>query len=131
MDKILCKVLICLIILIFLINIFTIISYADNPNFDLNKYNNNAKPSGSINSSKIIDPTKEVSGIIISAIRIIGTGVALIMITVVAIKYLIAAPGDRADIKKSSVLYIVGAIIVFGSSNILKILIDVIPQLFP
>ena len=125
MRKVLCKSLICVITLILLLNIFTAISYADN--FDLSPYGNNASAPG--NANKIIGPTKKVAGIIVSAVRITGTGIALIMITVIGIKYIIASPGDRADIKKSSIQYVVGAIIVFGSSQILALMVNILPGL--
>lgn len=127
MEKVLCKSIIFLIMLILLLNIFTAISYADN--YDLSPYKNSA--SAPDNANKIINPTKKVAGIIVSAVRITGTGIALIMITVIGIKYMVAAPGDRADIKKSSIQYVVGAIIVFGSSQILALMVKVFPGLIP
>lgn len=43
------------------------------------------------------------------------------MLVVVAMKYMTAAPGDRADIKKHAVVYVVGAIIMFSVTGILGI----------
>lgn len=131
MEKVLCKSLFCLITLMLLLNFFTAISYADetSSNFDLKKYGNDAKVSKGTDVSQIINPTRKVAGIIVSAVRITGTGIALIMITVIGIKYMVAAPGDRADIKKSSIQYVVGAIIVFGSSQILALMVKVFPGL--
>ena len=56
--------------------------------------------------------------------RIVGAGVAIIMIIAVAIKYMSAAPGERADIKKHAVPFVVGAIVLFASSGILGIIAD-------
>ena len=67
---------------------------------------------------------KNVVGAIVAIMRIVGSGVAIIMIIAVAIKYMSAAPGERADIKKHAVPFVVGAIILFASSNILGILAD-------
>ena len=66
--------------------------------------------------------TKNVVGAIITVTRTIATGVAIIMIIVLAMKYMMAAPGDRADIKKHAVVYIVGAVVLFASSGILGII---------
>ena len=65
-----------------------------------------------------------VVGAAVAIMRIVGAGVAIIMIIAVAIKYMSAAPGERADFKKSSLQFIIGALIVFGSSNILATIVD-------
>ena len=61
---------------------------------------------------------------IIVVVRIIGITVAILMLFVIAIKYMVAAPGEKADIKKSSTIYVVGAIILFGVTTILGIISD-------
>lgn len=58
---------------------------------------------------------------ILGVVQIIGVGVAVIMLIVLAIKYISAAPGDKAEIKKSAVVYIVGAVILFGATGLLQI----------
>lgn len=68
--------------------------------------------------------TQNVVGTIINTIRIIGTGIAIIMLTYVAIKYIMAAPQEKADFKKSATAYIVGAIVLFASTNILTVIAD-------
>ena len=55
--------------------------------------------------------------------QIVGVGVAFIIISVLAMKYMTAAPGDKADIKKSAGVYLIGALIVFAVPQILKLLI--------
>lgn len=64
----------------------------------------------------------KIVGAIISVLRIVATGVAIIMIIAVAMKYMSSAPGDRAEIKKHAVIYVVGAIVLFGASGILTII---------
>ena len=64
---------------------------------------------------------QRIIGAIINIVQIIGTGVALIMLIVLAIKYISAAPGDKADIKKHAVVYVVGAIVLFAATGILQI----------
>ena len=44
------------------------------------------------------------------------------MLAAVAMKYMSSAPGDRAEIKKHAVIYVVGAIVLFGSAGILEII---------
>ena len=60
-------------------------------------------------------------GMIINIAQVIGTGVAIIMLIVLAIKYIAASPEGKADIKKNATVYIVGAVILFAASGILAI----------
>lgn len=59
---------------------------------------------------------------ILGIAQVIGVAVAIIMLIVLAIKYISAAPGDKAEIKKHAVVYIVGAVVLFGASGILGII---------
>lgn len=63
-----------------------------------------------------------ITGTIITSIRIIGIAVAIVMLLTIAMKYMTAAPGDKADIKKSSIQYVVGAIVLFGAVGLLSII---------
>lgn len=64
----------------------------------------------------------KMSATILTSIRIVGLAVAVVMLLVVAMKYMTAAPGDKADIKKSAIQYIVGAVVLFGAVGILTII---------
>ena len=64
---------------------------------------------------------QNIIGAIITIVQVIGTGVAIIMLIVLAIKYISAAPGDKAEIKKHAVVYVVGAIVLFAATGILGI----------
>ena len=69
----------------------------------------------SVAASKII-------GSIINIAQVIGMGVAIIMLIVLAIQYISASPEGKADIKKNATIYVVGAIILFAASGILGII---------
>lgn len=62
-----------------------------------------------------------IVGSILTIVQVVGCGVAVIMLIVLAIKYISAAPGDKADIKKHAVVYVVGAVVLFAASGILQI----------
>lgn len=62
-----------------------------------------------------------IIGAAITVVQVVGVGVAIIMLIVLAIKYISAAPGDKADIKKHAVVYVVGAVVLFAASGILGI----------
>lgn len=63
-----------------------------------------------------------ILGNVLGIAQVIGIGVAVIMLIVLAIKYISAAPGDKAEIKKHAVVYIVGAVVLFAASGILGII---------
>ncbi len=64
----------------------------------------------------------EILNIILGVVQVIGIAIAVIMLVVLAIKYVSAAPSDKADIKKSVWVYVVGAVVLFGASGILQII---------
>jgi hypothetical protein len=72
--------------------------------------------------SNATESAKNIVGSILSIAKVIAVGVALIMLVVLAIKYMSAAPGDKAEIKKHAVVYVTGAIVLFGSAGILSII---------
>lgn len=67
---------------------------------------------------------QSIIGAIITMVQIIGVGVAIIMLIVLAIKYISAAPSEKAEIKKTVTIYVVGAIVLFAASGILGIIKD-------
>ena len=64
----------------------------------------------------------KILNVILGIAQVIGVAIAVIMLIVLAIKYISAAPGDKAEIKKHAVVYIVGAVVLFAASGILQII---------
>lgn len=64
------------------------------------------------------------AGTVSGVLRIIGVTIALVMLLAIAMKYMISSAGDRADLKKHAVAYVVGAVVLFGATNIIAALID-------
>lgn len=77
-----------------------------------------------IKDETAITATQNVMGSIITVAQVVGTGIAVIMLIFLAMKYMMASAGDKADIKKHAVIYIIGAIIIFTVPNILAIIAD-------
>ena len=65
-----------------------------------------------------------LSNTIIGFVQIIGTAIAVIMATMLGIRYMLAAPGDKADVKKQIAPMVLGAILLFASVNIIQIVSD-------
>ena len=83
---------------------------------NVNQFKSKGDSSGASKSAQ------NIIGALITIVRIIGTGVAIIMLIVLAIKYISAAPSDKAEIKKHAVVYVVGAVVLFAASGILGII---------
>ena len=61
-------------------------------------------------------------GKIAGLISVIAAAVAIVILIWLAIKYMSAAPADKADIKKSAVTYVIGAVLLFAASGVLGII---------
>lgn len=72
---------------------------------------------------------KVAMNIIVSIFQVVAIGVAAIMLTSLGIKYMVSSVNEKAEIKKHATVYIVGAIIAFGSSGILEIFKQFITKL--
>ena len=63
---------------------------------------------------------------VLGVIQVIGTIVSVVCLMAIGIKYMVGSAEEKATYKKSMIPYIIGAVILFGSSNLLSILYDVI-----
>jgi type IV secretory pathway VirB2 component (pilin) len=64
----------------------------------------------------------KAAGQIYGLVQIAAMGVAVIMLIVLAVKYMMASPDGKAEIKKSAYIYIVGAILLFGATGIIALI---------
>lgn len=69
--------------------------------------------------SNIIEGERTFIGYILNWLRLIGTGLALIMLTYIGIRYIISEPPKRAELKKSLNNYFIGAAVFIGATNII------------
>ena len=137
MSKKMTKILASFLTVIMMISMLMIPVFASNDYLDPEKItpNDNANIADTA-SNDYLDPEKitpndnaniadtayNITGQILSIVQIIGVAVAVIMLIVVAIKYISAAPSDKAEIKKHIVVYVVGAVILFAATGILEII---------
>lgn len=70
------------------------------------------------NGSKIATSGREILGYI----QVIGTLIAVGVLMFLGIKYMTASASEKADIKKSIIPYIVGAVVLLTAVNILPII---------
>ena len=84
----------------------------------------------SMASAENADNILTIGNDIIGFLQIAGSILSVIVLVVVGIKYMIASAEERAEYKKTLMPYVIGAIMVFGITNILAIVVNVSGKLF-
>ena len=69
-----------------------------------------------------VKKVQNVAGSVLGIVQVIASATAVIMLIVLAIKYISSAPNDKAEIKKHAVIYVVGAVLLFGATGILQLI---------
>ena len=87
-------------------------------NYDIDSFDETNVPG----SNTFINFVDESAITLLAVARIVCVAIAIVMLLVIAMKYMMSAPGDRADIKKHAVNYVIGAFILFGVNIILSII---------
>lgn len=77
-----------------------------------------------------VDLIKKVITPVLNVVRIIATGISIIMITYLGIKYMAAAPSEKANIKSQLITFTIGAVVVIGAATLLEIAKEVATEVF-
>lgn len=77
-----------------------------------------------------ITPIEDILKAVLTVIRSVGVFIAVGILMIVACKYIIASAGDRADIKKHAISYVIGAVILFATSGIAAIIKNLVEKSF-
>lgn len=115
MRKKICILLILLLTMSYYLCINT--SYAGIVD-DLSEMKNVGEPDKSSNSEGIPAAINSI----ISLLQYVGSGIAIIVVTILGIKYILASPSEKADVKKSIMPIIIGCVLLFGGVNIAKLI---------
>ncbi len=67
------------------------------------------------NSTKIDSYGSKIMGVV----QVVAAVVAVSMVVVIGIKYIMASPNDKADLKNEVILVVIGAVLIFGGANVL------------
>ena len=111
-------VIIILILLMCMLVIFPLCSYASGSDLrDLNAYGGGNGGS----STKLESMAERILGVI----QVIGIVVSVSMLIAIGIKYMVGSLEERAEYKKTMMPYIIGALFVFGITNILGIVSNI------
>lgn len=104
-----------------LMMLFMIVSMYAIPTFAVPTYEDQSNVSFSSKDDNTTNVVSGMMGTIINVIQVVGMAIAVIMLVYVAIKYMSAAPAEKAEFKKSATAYIVGAVLLFGATGILQL----------
>lgn len=61
---------------------------------------------------------------VIGLIQFTGTGISVIVVTMLGIKYILASPSEKADVKKQIAPILIGCVLLFGAVNLVAIIAD-------
>ena len=104
--------IICIFMIIF--SIFCLIqnniSYASMVSIDIDGFEGN--------DSTGTEKVSSTLGQVLYVVQVIGAGMAVIMLICLAIKFVVSAPSERAELKKHMIIYVLGAVLMFGASAI-------------
>ncbi len=114
------KTIVILFILILSLSILSVVfaSEDENDNFNIESF----EGKGNV-PDEVSNLTQNGIGAVIGIIRIVASGGLIISLIFISIKYMVSSAGDRADIKKHAIAFVVAALIIFGSTFIIEILI--------
>ena len=128
------KMIIILMLFMFIIAIYSTISFGDN---NASNTNNTAlinpledpgsfEPSSMTRAGKL----KNMGNTIIGIVQFIGSFTSVIALIVIGIKYMTGSIEEKAEYKKTMGPYVIGAILVFATTNLLGIVNSITGGLF-
>ena len=118
-----------MVIFIILFNLFIPNAYAGPLQDIMNRaegFVNNGENGGNVINN---DALKEGSNTLYNVLLVIGIAVAFIWGIVLGIQFITGSLGEKADVKKNLIVYLVGCVIIFGAFGIWKLLLQLLETL--
>lgn len=118
-----------MVIFIILFNLFISNAYAGPLQDIMNRaegFVNNGENGGNVINN---DALREGSNTLYNVLLVIGIAVAFIWGIVLGIQFITGSLGEKADVKKNLIVYIIGCIIIFGAFGIWKLLLQLLQPL--
>lgn len=85
----------------------------------------NWKPTSTTETSGT-EKIQNIGNKIIGPIRVLGSIISVVTLIIIGIKYILGSVEEKAEYKKTMLPYLIGAVIVFAITNLLKIIIDIV-----
>lgn len=119
-----------IVIFIIVFNLFIPNVYADNPLEDImnkaNEFVSNGENGGNVINDNAL---KEGSNTLYNVLLVIGIAVAFIWGLVLGIQFITGSLGEKADVKKNLIVYVIGCVIIFGAFGIWRLLLQLLQPL--
>ena len=118
-----------MVIFIILFNLFIPNAYAGPLQDIMNRaegFVNNGENGGNVINN---DALKEGSNTLYNVLLVIGIAVAFIWGIVLGIQFVTGSLGEKADVKKNLIVYVIGCIIIFGAFGIRRLLLQLLQPL--
>lgn len=113
-------------IIVVLINLILILFFTTNTVWGIKVIDSiNTAGYYTLATSDGIKDLKSEGGRIVGIIQVVGTVVAIGMLTVVGIKYVLGSAEEKASYKKTMLSYVIGAVLIFGFSNITQVIYNI------
>lgn len=118
-----------MVIFIILFNLFIPNAYAGPLQDIMNRaegFVNNGENGGNVINN---DALKEGSNTLYNVLLVIGIAVAFIWGIVLGIQFVTGSLGEKAEVKKNLIVYVIGCIIIFGAFGIWRLLLQLLQPL--
>ena len=79
---------------------------------------------GSSDMSSSDNSIGDIINTVIGLLQVAGTGIAVVIVSFLGIKYLLASPSEKADTKKSILPIVIGCVLLFGAVNLMAAVSD-------
>lgn len=71
----------------------------------------------------------DITNNIVGTLQVVGTIVSIASLTIIGLRYMFSSVQERAQMKGVIIYWIIGAVLVFGTSNVLAIVYDVLDNI--
>ena len=70
-----------------------------------------------------------IGGNIVVIIQVVGVVIAIVILLIIGIKYMIGSAEEKAEYKKTMIPYIVGAVLIFAGTSIVRVIYSMTSQI--
>ena len=111
--------------IVMLLTILVVTCFISNTVFadDISTVISGMKDVGKVTNASGSNIGKIMNGII-KLIQVAGSGISVLVVTILGVKYMMASANEKADIKKQAVPIIIGCVLLFAGSNIAGLIAD-------
>lgn len=79
-----------------------------------------------IGTTTAIHESNDMIGKILGRLQVIGSVISVVALCVIGIRYMLSSLEEKAEMKGVIIYYVIGAVLIFATSNILSIVYNVI-----